>query len=403
MTPVPRLTGTAPGAWLGMLGGGQLGRMWVHAAQSLGYRCMVLDPDPHSPAGRVAERHVQADFLDPQALHEMARLCAAVSTEFENVPAQALTQLAEWTRVTPCAEAVSIAQNRAREKAHFLACGVPVAPHRVIERPEQLAEVPAGLLPGILKTIRMGYDGKGQARVADRAELMLAWQGLQGPPESVTMPCLLEQLLPLQGECSVVLARAADGSHTHLPVQRNLHRKGILALTEVAAGLVDDDLTHRLVQATRLIAESLNYVGVLCVEFFLLSGVAGRVKWVVNEIAPRPHNSGHHSLDACDLSQFELQVRCMADLPLRQVRLHSPAAMINILGDVWLEQGRVREPDWDAVLAIPGTRLHLYGKTEPRAGRKMGHLNITAMDLAQVRHRRDQAARCLGIDPFEPT
>ncbi len=390
------------GAWLGMLGGGQLGRMWVHAAQSLGYRCLVLDPDPDSPAGRAAERHLLADYMDPGALDEMGRLCAAVSTEFENVPAQALARLAGLTRVTPNAQAVSMAQDRAREKAHFQSCGVPVAPYRLMQSQADLAQVGAEAFPGILKTTRLGYDGKGQARVRDAAGLAAAWQSLQGPKGSAPVPCVLEQQLPLQSECSVVLARAADGSHTHLPVQRNVHRDGILALTEVGVGLLDDALAGQLVQAALTIAEGLGYVGVLCVEFFLLAQGDGGVRWVVNEIAPRPHNSGHHSMDACDLSQFELQVRCMAGLPLRQVRLHSPAAMINLLGDLWWRDGQAREPDWAALLGIPGTRLHLYGKSQARAGRKMGHLNITGASLAEVRQRRDEAAQVLGLAPFDP-
>lgn len=399
MSPTPVVPA---GAWLGMLGGGQLGRMWVHAAQSLGYRCLVLDPDPDSPAGRAAERHLLADYMDPGALDEMGRRCAAVSTEFENVPAQALARLAGLTRVTPNAQAVSIAQDRAREKAHFQSCGVPVAPYRLMQSQADLAQVGAEAFPGILKTTRLGYDGKGQARVRDAAGLTAAWQSLQGPVGSAPVPCVLEQHLPLQAECSVVLARAADGSHTHLPVQRNVHRDGILALTEVGVGWLDAALADPLVQAALTIAEGLGYVGVLCVEFFLLAQGDGGVRWVVNEMAPRPHNSGHHSMDACDLSQFELQVRCMAGLPLREVRLHSPAAMINLLGDLWWRDGQAREPDWAALLGIPGTRLHLYGKSQARAGRKMGHLNITGASLAEVRQRRDEAAQVLGLAPFDP-
>jgi len=388
-----------PGAWLGMLGGGQLGRMWVHAAQSLGYRCMVLDPDPHSPAGAAADRHLQAAYLDAQALDTLGSSCAAVSTEFENVPAQALERLAQLTRVTPDAHAVSIAQDRAREKAHFQACGVPVAPHQVLEHARQLAAVPAALLPGILKTTRLGYDGKGQVRVATLADLPAAWQQLQAG-SSQAVPCVLEQRLALQQECSVVLARAGDGSFTHLPVQLNVHRDGILALTEVAEELIDPALAQALVQATVAIAEGLRYVGVICVEFFIVGQADGGKSWVVNEIAPRPHNSGHHSMDACDVSQFELQARCMAGLPLRPVRLHSAAAMLNLLGDLWFKAGRTCEPDWAGALSVPGTRLHLYGKTEARAGRKMGHLNITGPDVATVRKRRDAVAQILGIAPF---
>jgi 5-(carboxyamino)imidazole ribonucleotide synthase len=390
----------APGAWLGMLGGGQLGRMWVHAAQNLGYRCMVLDPDPLSPAGVAADRHLQAPYLDSQALQTLGQTCAAVSTEFENVPAQALQTLTQWARVTPQADAVSVAQDRAREKAHFQSCGVPVAPHHVIQSREDLTHVPTHLFPGILKTTRMGYDGKGQVRVNHASELPDAWADLQNPT-GASVPCILEQKLNLRAECSVVMARASDGSHTHLPVQLNLHREGILALTEVAPGLLSPSLEQKLIEATLAIAQGLNYVGVLCVEYFMLSHPNGSSTWVVNEMAPRPHNSGHHSIDACDLSQFEMQVRCMTGLPLRPVRLHSPAAMINLLGDAWLHQGQSQEPNWAAVLAIPGTRLHLYGKTQARPGRKMGHVNITAADLEQLRQRRDLVAHALGLPAFD--
>jgi 5-(carboxyamino)imidazole ribonucleotide synthase len=277
---------------------------------------------------------------------------------------------------------------------------VPVAPHHVIQSQEGLVHVPSHLFPGILKTTRMGYDGKGQVGVNHPNELADAWSGLQ-ISDGANVPCILEQKLNLHLECSVVLARASDGSHTHLPVQMNLHRDGILALTEVAPGLLNASLEQDLIKATLSIAQGLNYVGVLCVEYFMVSQPDGSFTWVVNEMAPRPHNSGHHSMDACDLSQFEMQVRCMAGLPLRPVRLHSPAAMINLLGDAWLHQGRSQEPDWAAVLAIPGTRLHLYGKTQARAGRKMGHVNITAADLGQLRQRRDLVALALGLQAFD--
>jgi 5-(carboxyamino)imidazole ribonucleotide synthase len=381
-----------PGATLGVLGGGQLGRMWAHEAQRMGYQTVVLDPDANSPAGWVSHHHIQKDYLDAQALAQLAQECQAVTTEFENVPADALARLSP--KASPAAEAVAVAQDRAREKAHFVACGVPVAPHAVIETPEQLAHVSDDLLPGILKTARMGYDGKGQVRVRDRAELIQAWDTLK------RAACVLEKMLPLAAECSVIVARGRDGTMVHLPVQRNLHRDGILAVTEVWAGNVSETLATQAVQAAQAVAEGLNYVGVLCVEFFVLhDALNGQL--VVNEIAPRPHNSGHYSQDACDVSQFELQVRCMADLPLTQPRQHSAAIMLNLLGDLWFAQGETaQEPDWCQVLALPGTHLHLYGKTQARAGRKMGHLNITAATPEQARETALQAAAILGIAPF---
>ena len=382
-----------PGATLGVLGGGQLGRMFVHEAQRMGYHTLVLDPDRQSPAGLVSHHHVCADYTDADALAELARRCDAVTTEFENVPAAALAELARHRPVSPRAEAVAVAQDRVAEKAHFVRCGVAVAPYAVIEREADLDSVDAGLLPGILKTARLGYDGKGQIRVDTRAALAAAWAQLG------RVGCVLEQRLPLAAECSVIVARGHDGASVHLPVQRNLHRDGILALTEVWPGNVEPTLAREVTEAAHAVAQGLGYVGVLCVEFFVLQD--GR--WVVNEIAPRPHNSGHHSQDACDVSQFELQVRCMAGLPLVAPRLHSAAAMLNLLGDIW--RGPQADdpacvPRWDQVLALPGAHLHLYGKHEARAGRKMGHLNLTAESPEAVRRAAVQAAACLGIAPF---
>lgn len=379
-----------PGAVLGVLGGGQLGRMFVHAAQRLGYATAVLDPDEASPAGLVSHHHVRADYLDEAGLRELARLAGAVTTEFENVPAQALEALARQRPVAPGADAVAIAQDRAREKAHFTRCGVPCAPHAVIETADQLAAVPDALLPGVLKTARLGYDGKGQVRVADRAELAAAWDGLK------RVPCVLEKLLPLAAECSVVVARGADGAMVHLPVQRNLHRAGILAVTEVHAGVIDEALARQAVEATRAVAQGLKYVGVLCVEFFVLQDGS----LVVNEMAPRPHNSGHWSLDAADVSQFELQVRTLAGLPLAAPRQHSAAVMLNLLGDLWFTQGAERTPPWAQVLALPGAHLHLYGKASARPGRKMGHLTLVAATPAEARATALQACGLLGLEPF---
>ena len=381
-----------PGATLGVLGGGQLGRMFVHAAQAMGYFTAVLDPDADSPAGLVSHHHIRTGYDDPQGLGALAQACAAVTTEFENVPAAALDTLARSLPVSPAGSAVAIAQDRAREKAHFVQCGVPVAPHAVIETPEQLAAVDAALLPGILKTARLGYDGKGQARVHTPGELAAAWEQLG------RVPCVLEQMLPLAHECSVIVARGRDGTVVHLPVQRNLHRGGILAVTEVYEGNLPPALASQALAAAKSVADGLQYVGVLCVEFFVLQD--GRL--VVNEIAPRPHNSGHYSQDACDVSQFALQVRCMAGLPLTPPRQHSPAIMLNLLGDLWFAHGgdAPASPAWDRVLALPGCHLHLYGKTQPKRGRKMGHLNVTGSTAEQVRATALQAADILGIEAF---
>ena len=393
-------------ASLGMLGGGQLARMFVHAAQRLGHRVTVLDPDPASPAAATADQHILAAYDDAQALARLAGLCEAVSTEFENVPAGALRALAEHgCRVAPAAEAVAVCQHRLREKQLFERAGVPCAPHRAIDSEADLVDDAriAQWLPGILKTATLGYDGKGQRGVASRDELAAAFAAFG------RVPCVLELRVALAAELSVIVARSRAGAIVHLPVQRNWHREGILAVTEVPApGLTQGTAAAAIAQAGRL-AETLGYVGVLCVEFFVLHD--GRL--LANEMAPRPHNSGHYSIDACDLSQFDLQVRTMLDLPLVSPRQHSAAVMLNLLGDLWFDaqHGEVRkgsegrepcEPPWAAVLALSGAHLHLYGKQEARRGRKMGHLTLTAPDLDSARRIADEAASALGLPPMLP-
>ena len=398
MTPIFPGTQSADGrqASLGVMGGGQLGRMFVHAAQRLGYETVVLDPDAQSPAGMVSHQQVQTPYSDEVGLKQLANLCDAITTEFENVPAAALTTLAKTLPVAPGAACVAIAQNRIEEKAHFSACadvsGVSIAPYAVIETLAQLQAVPASLLPGILKTARMGYDGKGQARVKNTAELAAAWADLN------SVPCVLEKLMPLKAECSVLLARGWDGRMVSFPPQRNVHVDGILAVTHAYEENMHPAQAARALDATKSIANHIGYVGVLCVEFFIIDDGSEHGGLVVNEMAPRPHNSGHYTMDACNASQFDLQVHAMAGLPLPQPRQHSPAIMLNLLGDVWFDgQGQARTPDWQAVLRLPGTHLHLYGKLDARVGRKMGHLNITGADVAGVMAVARQAAEILGL------
>jgi 5-(carboxyamino)imidazole ribonucleotide synthase len=408
LSPLPIFPGTLDAAGrpatLGVMGGGQLGRMFVHAAQRLGYFTAVLDPDPQSPAGRVSHHHIAFAYGDAQGLAQLAAVCAAVTTEFENVPASALQTLSGSCPVAPGAAAVAIAQDRVQEKSHFTAsaagsgvmAGVTCAPYAVIATPDQLQAVPDDLLPGILKTARMGYDGKGQMRVRDRAELAAAWAELEH------VACVLEKLLPLKAECSVIVARGWDGAIVAFPPQRNLHVDGILAVTEVYEGNMPPALATRAQAATKAIAAHIDYVGVLCVEFFVIDDGSADGALVVNEMAPRPHNSGHYTLDACDASQFDLQVHAMAGLPLPAPRQHSPAIMLNLLGDVWFDAaGNPRTPDWQAVLALPGAHLHLYGKSDARPGRKMGHLTITGADVPGVKATARQAASILGLPGFE--
>ncbi len=381
-----------PGATLGVMGGGQLGRMFVHAAQRLGYNTCVLDPDAHSPAGLVSHEHIHTDYDDVQGLRKLAAISAAITIEFENVPAAALQTLSASCPVAPGAAAVAIAQNRIEEKLHFVASGVVCAPYAVIETGQDLEVVPSDLLPGILKTARMGYDGKGQLRVKNLAELAQAWADLK------QVPCVLEKMLPLKAEFSVIVARSWGGQIVGFAPQRNVHVDGILAVTYAYESNMPLAQSIRARVATESIANQIDYVGVLCVEFFVVDDGTAEGALVVNEMAPRPHNSGHYTMDACDVSQFDLQVHAMAGLPLPQPRQHSPAIMLNLLGDIWFgADAQARTPDWLAVLALPGVHLHLYGKTEARRGRKMGHLNITGVDVASVQATARQVADILGL------
>ncbi len=354
----------APGSWLGLLGGGQLGRMFTMSAQSMGYKVMVLDPGDHSPAGSVADAHVCADYLDEQALRQMAGRCAAATTEFENVPAQSLAFLARHAVVSPSAHAVAIAQDRIREKSFLADNGLAVAPFAVITNEADLqAPAIASLLPGILKIARLGYDGKGQIRVNSTPEARNAFDALGGKP------CVLEKFVDLALEVSVVVARGFDDAVISYPVSENRHAEGILDVSIVPAR-VSAQLAQEARAAAIKVAERLDYRGVLCVEFFVLSDAT----LLVNEIAPRPHNSGHYTIDACVTSQFEQQARVLCNLPLGDSAMHCAAVMVNLLGEVWA----AGEPRWEQVLRHPRAKLHLYGKTEARAGRKMGHFTVLA-------------------------
>jgi 5-(carboxyamino)imidazole ribonucleotide synthase len=384
--PVESGAALPPGSWLGLLGGGQLGRMFAMAAQSLGYRVMVLDPGADSPAGAVADEHLRADYLDDRALAQLAQRCRAASTEFENVPAEALRFLARHCSVSPGAEAVAIAQDRIAEKRFVAGCEIAVAPHAVIQRSEDCDAIDARLLPGILKSARLGYDGKGQVRVKHPAEVRVAF-GVLGH-----VPCVLEKMLALALEVSVVVARNRAGQTLSFPVAENAHRDGILAVTVLPAR-IDEALARRAREAAMRIAERMDYVGVLCVEFFVLADDS----LVVNEMAPRPHNSGHATIDACVTSQFEQQARVMAGLPLGDTTQLAPAVMLNLLGDLWYAGEQLREPDWAAVLAVPGAKLHLYGKTEARRGRKMGHVTCLGATPDEALARATRVAAALGL------
>jgi 5-(carboxyamino)imidazole ribonucleotide synthase len=353
-----------PGATVGVVGGGQLGRMFTLRARSMGYRVVVLDPDAASPAGAVADRHIRGGYTDESALDQLASACRAVTTEFENVPAATLERLAALTVVRPPVSAVAIAQDRIAEKSFLRDQGFATAPFRAVHDDRELNDALSAVrLPALLKTSRLGYDGKGQLLVTDAASGATAFERLG------RVACVLEERLTLETELSVVLARAGRGDVAAFPVGENRHRDGILETTvvpaRVAARLAEDarDLAIR-------VAECMAYTGVLGVELFVANGG----KLFVNEMAPRPHNSGHYTMDACTVDQFEQQLRALCDLPLGKPRLLSPVTMINLLGELW----QAGEPRWAEALGLPGVRLHLYGKAEPRPGRKMGHLNCLA-------------------------
>ncbi len=358
-----------PPAMLGMLGGGQLGRFFVIAAHEMGYQVTVLDPDQNSPAGKIADVHLCANYDDAAALKQMAETCLAVTTEFENVPAATLEQLAQTTTVRPSAQSVAIAQNRVLEKNFIRDAGLPVAPFVVIQQASDLPADGDAIYPAILKVARFGYDGKGQARVKNHAEALAAFDSFK---QEV---CVLEHMLPLDLEVSVVLARDAQGNIAAFPTAENSHLNGILDVS-IAPARCSGVIKANAQELAKKLAKALDYVGVLGVEFFVVGG-----RLLVNEIAPRPHNSGHYTIDACVNNQFDQQVRVTAGLPLGDATLHSDAVMVNILGDSWVDG---KNPPWHKAFAHPNLKLHLYGKHEPRKGRKMGHFTVIGKDNEAV-------------------
>ena len=372
-----------PGATVGVLGGGQLGRMFALQARTMGYGVVVLDPDPASPAGAVANRHIQAPYDDERALSDLSESCAAITTEFENVPAAALQTLTRSSLVRPPVEAVATSQDRIAEKSFLQSHGIPTAKFRAVRDLRELKTAVTALrLPALLKTSRFGYDGKGQALVKSEEDAVRAYQRFGG------VPCVLEERLALECELSVVLARGVDGDVAAFPVAENQHRDGILE-TSVVPARVPEAMTREARELATGLAEEMEYVGVLGVELFVANGS----RLLVNEMAPRPHNSGHYTLDACSTDQFEQQLRALCGLPLARPWLLSPVAMINLLGDLWADG----EPRWEEALSRPGVRLHLYGKAEARPGRKMGHLNCLATNsdraLATALETRDALRR----------
>ena len=378
-----------PPATLGMLGGGQLGRYFVIAAQQLGYRVMVLDPDTNSTAGRIADLHIAAAYDDRDALSRMANSCAAITTEFESVPAETLAFLAQFVPVQPSAEALAICQERSAEKGFLKEHGFPHAPYADIRSESDVLNVSTDLFPGILKVARFGYDGKGQIRVNDAEETLAAFRRFKNEP------CVLEKKMALDYELSLVLTRCTSGTVKCFPVAENHHQQGILDHSIVAAqGGAAGELSIKAKAIAEKIALAMAYVGTLSVEFFVVDG-----QLYVNELAPRPHNSGHYTLDACLTNQFEQQVRALCSLPLGEVTAHSAAVMVNLLGDIWFANNpeQASEPDWEKLLAYPSLKLHLYGKSEARPGRKMGHFTVLGETIEKPYRTAMEARKSIGL------
>ncbi|MDX1573612.1 MAG: 5-(carboxyamino)imidazole ribonucleotide synthase [Methylophaga sp.] len=370
-----------PGATLGMLGGGQLGRMFTTAAQTMGYKVIVLDPDKDSPAGIIADQHICAAYDDENALTTLAAQCAAISTEFENIPATTLAFLEQRTVVHPSSQALAKTQNRNVEKNFIRSQGIATVPFVSIYRRENLAEAAEKIqFPAILKVATFGYDGKGQVVCQDLDAAYAAFDSLD------QKECVLEQRIDLQREISVVLARSESGDINAFPVAENVHVNGILHSTMVPSK-ANPSLTQAAIEKASKIADGLDYVGTLAVEFF----ISQQDEVIANEIAPRPHNSGHYTLDACPTSQFEQQVRMLCGLPSGDVSLQSPVVMFNLLGDVWGQS----QPHWDKLLAEPTIKLHLYGKKAARPGRKMGHFNVLADSTETAMNQAEQVFTAL--------
>ena len=353
-----------PGSTLGVLGGGQLGRMFCVAARTMGYRVVVLDPDPHCGAGHIADIHIQADYTDQAALADMASQCDVITLEFENIPSESVRFIADKTTVYPVAESLEIAQNRDLEKQFALKAGLQPVPYFVIGQQDDIEQAAAEIgFPAILKSNTLGYDGKGQFLVNSHTELVAAFD------EAGQVDCVLEKKINIQREVSAIVARNANAELASFPVSENQHVNGILHMSIVPAR-VSDEITQLAIENASILADAMSYVGILAVEFF----VSDENVLYFNEMAPRPHNSGHYTKDACVTSQFEQQVRMMCGLVPGDTRMMSPVVMVNMLGDLW-------PPKWNDIFAQTNVKLHLYGKPEARPGRKMGHFNVLAEDI----------------------
>jgi 5-(carboxyamino)imidazole ribonucleotide synthase len=374
-----------PGATIGVLGSGQLGRMFAFAARRMGYRVHTLSPDEDTPTGQIADVEVTAPYDDLDAVSAFARRVDIVTFEFENVPAPTAEAAASCAPVRPSGAILHTTQQRIREKAFLKTAGLPMTPYREVHTRQDLDQAIAELgIPAVLKTAAFGYDGKGQFLIRSRDESDEAWNAI-GRQEAV-----LEAFIDFEREISVVAARGEDGQFVHYGAIENQHSRHILDLS-IAPARVLADVANEAVEITRCVLERLGVVGVLCVEFF----VTRDGKLLINELAPRPHNSGHLTVDACVTSQFEQQLRAVCGLPLGSTAMHRPAAMANLLGDLWSNG----EPDWRAACAYPDVKLHLYGKLEPRPARKMGHLTALNQDAEEAYRTVLKARQSLTQNP----
>ena len=356
-----------PPSTLGILGGGQLGRMFANAASSMGYDVVVFDPDESSPAGRVAAQHICAAYDDEDALDRLADLCDVLTIEFENIPLTTIRYLEKKIAVYPASNAIEIAQNRIKEKTFIQNIGLKTAKFAEINTVDDCESVSKDLFPAILKTTELGYDGKGQVVCDSIGDLKAAFMNLG------QVACVLENKIDLKAEISVIVCRGLNGQSEFFPAAENQHVNGILDTSIVPAN-VPELIAKRAQKQALKVADELNYCGILAIEFFISS----KDDLLINEMAPRPHNSGHYTMDACVTSQFEQQVRMMCQLPSGSCRLLSPVVMWNILGDIWPEDA---QPDWPYALKGGMNKLHLYGKKHARTGRKMGHINILSSDI----------------------
>jgi 5-(carboxyamino)imidazole ribonucleotide synthase len=371
-----------PGSVIGVLGGGQLGRMFAMAARRLGYRVHTLAPEHDTPTGQIADVEVVASYEDVDRIREFAQAVDVVTFEFENVSAAAAAAAEAHSIVRPNGRALEIAQHRIREKMFLRDHGLPVTPFAAVRSEADLADAVRRIgRPAVLKTATFGYDGKGQVRITAHDDSRTAWDAL-GRSEAI-----LEALIDLEREISVVAARGVDGTVTAFTPIENVHHQHILDISTAPAH-VPEAIASQAVEVARAVLEGLDYIGILCVEFFVTTD--GRL--LVNEIAPRPHNSGHLTFDACRTSQFEQQVRAICGLPLGSPELLQPAAMANLLGDLWA----MGEPHWAGALALPNVKLHLYGKATPRRGRKMGHLTALAPRTKDARAQVLEARNALS-------